>query len=181
MRTDRYKRYAFIFAAILTGLFLTSCSKEQMPNQSLVPDLDLKRFMGTWYVHGHTPTFLDKQAYAATETYELSDDGRILTAYRYRKGSLQGKEKTYNPVGKVYDQDSQAEWRMKFFGLFNAPYYILYVDSEYQSTVVGHPGKKMAWIMSRSPQMDDELYGRLKSELVKRDYQLTDFRRIPHN
>lgn len=151
-----------------------------MPNQPLAAQLDLERFMGKWYVHGHSPTFLDKNAYAATETYELADDGRILTTYSFRKGGLDGKEKTYNPVGRVHDTESNAEWRMKFFGIFNAPYYIVYVDPEYQTTVIGHPNRSMGWIMSRSPQMSDQLYGRLKSELSKRDYDLEDFRRIPH-
>ena len=180
MKKNSSLQVGLIVATLLAGLLASSCSQEKMPNQMLVPKLDLDRFMGKWYVHGHSPTFLDKNAYAATEVYEKGEDGKILTTYSFRKGSLDGKQKTYRPVGQVYDTQSNAEWRMKFFGILNAPYYILYVDNEYETTVIGHPNKEMAWIMSRTPEMSDQLYGRLKSELSKRDYKLGDFRRIPH-
>lgn len=164
----------------LVGLLLAACSDTEMPNQKLVSSIDLSRFMGTWYVHGHSPTFMDKEAFSATETYELDSKGAIKTTYRFRKGSLDGKWKTYHPVGKVHDTETNAEWRMKFFGLFSAPYYILYVDPNYKYTVIGHPDRKLAWIMSRSPKIEETQYGKLETELTKRDYQLDTFRRVPH-
>ncbi|MBK1880092.1 lipocalin family protein [Pelagicoccus mobilis] len=172
---------ALTTAALLVLLLQTACSTDNVPNQPLAKQIDIERFMGTWYVHGHSPTFMDKQAYSATETYELSDNGKIQTTYRFRNGGLDGKYKTYRPVGRIHDTENNAEWRMKFFGFINAPYYILYVDSNYQTSVVGHPGKEMAWIMSRSPEIDEELYIRLKAELESRDYELSNFRRIPHS
>jgi len=173
-------RLKIVIAVLFTTLLIAACSKETMPNQILADQVNLEGFMGKWYVHGHTPTFMDKRAFNATETYKLESDGTIRTTYQYNKGALDGKLKSYHPVGKVYDHETNAEWRMKFFGILNAPYYILYVDSDNQTSVVGHPGKKMAWIMSRSPTMDDRLYERLRSELVKRDYELSKLRRIPH-
>jgi apolipoprotein D and lipocalin family protein len=169
------------FTCFLAYLLITSCSKETMPNQTLAKHVNLDRFMGKWYVHGHTPTFMDKQAFNATEAYKLETDGTIRTTYQYNKDSLDGKLKTYKPVGKVYDSETNAEWRMKFFGIFNAPYYILYVDSDYKFTVIGHPNKKLAWVMARSPQIAESTYEKLKKELTSRNYQLLGFRRIPHN
>jgi apolipoprotein D and lipocalin family protein len=67
---------------------------------------------------------------------------------------------------------------MRFFGLFTAPYYILYVDENYETTVVGHPKKELAWIMSRSPQVESDTYNRLLDELKNRDYKLERFRRM---
>ncbi|MBC2607993.1 lipocalin family protein [Pelagicoccus albus] len=168
-----------IALTLLATLLTTACSENEMPNQKLADSVNLESFMGTWYVHGHTPTFMDKEAYDATETYEL-DGKKIRTTYRYRKGSHEGKWKEYHPVGKVYDHESNAEWRMRFFGILNAAYYILYVDPSYEYTVVGHPGRSMAWIMSRSPQMTDSKYDELIQELVSRDYDLSELRRLPH-
>lgn len=170
---------SLVSALILFGFALAGCGDgEKGPNQTLAESVDVERFMGKWYVHGFTPTFLDKKAVNATESYALREDGKIQTTYVYRKGSPTGKEKSFKPVGWVYDEETRTEWRMRFFGLFTSPYYILYVDDAYETTVVGHPGKKMAWIMSRSPGMEDDRYDALLQELIDREYDLTAFRRM---
>ena len=160
------------------SLFNSGCKTyENLPELANYVDID--GFMGTWYVHGYSPTFLDKEAYNATETYELDDD-KILTTYRFRDGSFDGKVKIYHPVGKVTNEETNAEWSMRFFKIFSAPYLILYVDSEYQYTLVGHPNREMAWLMSKSPEISEEKYTKLMGELEKRDFILEDFRRVPH-
>ena len=136
--------------------------------------------MGTWYVHGYTPTFLDKEAYNPTETYEMDEKGRIQTTYRFQKGGFDGPVKTYRPVGKVVNTETNAEWRMRFFSVISAPYLILYRDSEYQFTLIGHPNRKMAWLMSRSPEITDEKYNELIKKLELRDYDLSTFVRAQH-
>lgn len=176
---ERMRKPVVFITALLIGL--SSCRSTgdiAGPNQKLADNVDLKRFLGKWYVHGFTPTFLDKNAVNATETYELGEDGKINTTYAFRKHEPGGKQKTYKPIGWVYDKRTSAEWRMRFFGLFTAPYYILYVDENYETTVVGHPKKELAWIMSRSPQVDSDTYNRLLDELKNRDYKLERFRRM---
>lgn len=167
--------------AAVVGLFV-ACTKDGVstPNQELASSVDVERFMGKWYVHGYTPTFLDKNAYDATESYEMREDGKIQTTYQFRKGGHDGKWKTMRPVGWVFDKESGAEWRMRFFGVFTSPYYILYVNSDYTETVIGVPGKDMGWIMSRSPEMSDRDYERLLYELARRDYELDEMQRVRH-
>lgn len=169
-------------ACLAVVLLVVACTgnDDAKPNQELADSVDLDRFMGTWYVHGHSPTFLDKNAYDATETYELKENGKIQTTYRFRKGSHTGNWKTMKPVGWVHDEETNAEWRMKFFGLFSAPYYILYVSPDYKKTVIGHPDRDMAWIMTRSPEISDSSYNRLLSELSQRDYDMEAIRRVSH-
>lgn len=159
---------------------LAGCSHNQPPNQKLASQVDIDAFMGKWYVHGYTPTAIDQNAWNGTETYERQDNGKIKTTYEFRKGSSDGKRKTYHPVGRVVNTDTNAEWRMRFFGIISAAYYILYVDADSQYTVIGHPNKRYAWIMSREPTIDEEKYTTLRNELVERDYDLTDFERMRH-
>ncbi len=164
------------------GLFWSACRRagSSVPNQKLAPKVDIDLFMGKWYVHGYTPTSLDPDAYDATETYELGDDGKILTTYRFRKSATAEKWKVYHPKGWVVNEETGSEWRMRFFGLFTAPYYILYVDHEHAETVVGHPDKDMAWIMTRSSEIAEADYERLKQELVERAYDLAKLQRVAH-
>ncbi len=167
-------------AIVGATLLYVGCSRNQPPNQPLAPYVDLDRFMGTWYVHGYTPTPIDKNAWNGTETYQRLDNGKIQTTYEFRKGSAEGKLKTYNPVGTVVNSETNSEWRMRFFGIINAAYYVLYVDPDYRYTVIGHPNKRYAWIMSRDSNIDEARYDSLRNELVNRDYDLTNFERMRH-
>ena len=163
-------------SAVSMGGCVTSSS---LALPKLATQVDLDRFMGLWYVHGYTPTRLDRNAYNATEKYELDKKGRIRTTYQFRQGSSDGKLKTYRPVGKVVNSDSNAEWKMRFFGVLSASYLILYVDSEYEYTLIGHPNRKMAWLMSREPSIADEDYLELVKELKSREFELNAFVRLP--
>ena len=170
--------FYFYFFNLLALVFMTGCNSEKdLPD--LAPNVDLERFMGTWYVHGYTSTALDREAHNATESYELDEKGRILTTYQFRKGSFDGKQKTYKPVGKVVNTETNSEWKMRFFSIISASYLILYVDSDYQYTLVGHPNRKMAWLMSRSPEIEDRKYLELIKLLKDRDFDLSAFDRVP--
>ena len=53
-----------------------------------VEKVDLNRFMGDWYVIANIPTFIEKDAYNAIETYRLEDDGTVATTFRFNTGSM---------------------------------------------------------------------------------------------
>lgn len=170
-----------LLATLALVCFMTlACSKDDKANYpTLAESVDLERFMGKWYVHGYTPTFLDKEAYNPTETYEMGENGKILTTYNFRKGGFDGPVKTYRPVGKSVSE-SNAEWRMRFFSIISAPYLILYRDEKYEYTLIGHPNREMAWLMSRSPKISDDKYEELVEKLEGENYDLSKFVRAKH-
>ena len=169
-----------ISLSILALLAVAGCSNDRELNQKLADYVDLDRFMGIWYVHGYTPTAIDKNAWNPTEAYKMRGDGKIQTIYQFRKGSSNGKVKTYKPVGTIKNTETNAEWRMRFFGVINATYYVLYVSDDYQECIIGHPNKKYAWIMTRSKSIDEHSYEELLQALKDRDYDLDRFRRASH-
>jgi apolipoprotein D and lipocalin family protein len=173
------------FAAFLTAtlLFLAGCASGPQrgdPPMELAPFVDLERFMGLWYVQGYTPTPLDPNAFNPTEEYELMDDGRIQTTYRFRADDPAGEEKVFRPVARVFDTESNAEWRMRFFGVINTPYLILFVSDDYTETVIGHPDRDLAWIMTRDVEVSEARYAALRDELKSRDFDLSEFVRAVH-
>lgn len=175
------KQLCLFCPSILLCLLLSACGTDKAPNQKLAAYVDLENFMGTWYVHGYTPTAIDKDAWNATESYELQANGKIRTTYQFNKGSFDGKLKTFNPVGKVTNSETNAEWKMRFFGLITSAYYIVYIDPNYQYTIIGHPNKEMAWIMSRNSEILDAQYNRLVGKLEARSYDLSALKRVLHN
>ena len=79
---------------LTTGLAvaLSACASRG-PEMKTVEYVDLERFMGSWYVIANIPTFLEKGAHNAVETYELDDDGSIMTTFTFRKDSFDGEQK----------------------------------------------------------------------------------------
>ena len=73
-------------------LALAGCQASHPPLET-VDSVDLERFMGDWYVIANIPTFLEKGAHNAVETYSLNDDGSIATKFTFRAGGFDGKAK----------------------------------------------------------------------------------------
>ena len=49
-------------------------------------NVDIKRFMGDWYVIANIPTFIEGGAHNAMESYKLNQDGSIATTFCYSCG-----------------------------------------------------------------------------------------------
>ena len=165
-------------------LGLTSC--QSLPNakpsgklQAITRKVDLKQFMGDWYVIGNIPVFLEKDAYNAKETYQLADDGTIPTTFSFNKGSFDGPLKTMHPKGFIHNKATNAEWRMQFIWPLKADYLITYLSEDYQTTIIGVPGRKYAWIMARTKTLPDLNYQKLVGELKRQGHDLSKLRKVP--
>ena len=157
MKTFAQPAHRPLLVALSTLLIGAGCATlptaDEIRTESHV---DLERFMGEWYVIASIPTPIEKNAYNATETYRLDDDGTIATTFSFRKGGFYGKQKTYNPRGFVRDTSSNAEWGMQFIWPIKADYRIVYVDDDYSQTIIGRKKRDYAWIMARTPTISRE-------------------------
>jgi len=80
------KRIFFVF------FFISGCSMNSVSLKT-VDQVNIKEFMGSWYVIAHIPTFIEKEAYNAIESYKLNNDGTIATTFTFIKALLRGKRK----------------------------------------------------------------------------------------
>lgn len=173
------KMRIFNSAGILCSvLWLWGC--QTMKPIHTVESVDLKRFMGDWYVIASIPTFIETDAYNAVESYRLAEDGTIETVFRFNKGGFDGPEKTYNPRGFVEDRQSNAVWGMQFVWPFKAEYRIIYLSDDYERTIIGRTKRDYAWIMARKPSIPAEDYARLVEFLAGQGYAPGKLRRVPH-
>ena len=143
--------------------------------------VDLQRFMGDWYVIANIPTFIEKDAYNAVETYRLDTDGTIATTFRFNKGSADGPVKIYNPRGFVRDDRSNAVWGMQFVWPFKAEYLIIYLNKDYSTTVIGRTKRDYVWIMARQPTIDNDEYQRILEFLKEQGYDIDKINKISHS
>jgi len=146
-----------------------------------VDDVDLERFMGDWYVIASIPTFIEKDAFNAIESYQLDDDGTVATTFKFNKGSLDGPLKQYNPRGFIRDKQSNAVWDMQFVWPFKAEYRIIFLSEDYSQTVIGRTKRDYVWIMARKKIIPDEEYEKILKFLRGQDYDLNNLRVVPHD
>lgn len=165
--------------AVLCTLGLAACSGPIHPPLQPVAQVDLPRFMGDWYVIANIPTFIEKGAHNAVESYALNPDGTIATTFRFNKGSFDGPEKVYTPKAWVREGTGNAVWGMQFVWPIKADYQITYVDPTYQHTIISREKRDYVWLMARTPTIPAADYDRLVALIAAQGYDISQLQRVP--
>ncbi|PKO91638.1 MAG: hypothetical protein CVU15_08445 [Betaproteobacteria bacterium HGW-Betaproteobacteria-1] len=158
---------------------LGGCASHGLPPVATVPQVDLPRFMGDWYVIACIPTAIETQAYNAIESYRLDEDGTIDTTFTFRKGGFDGPKKEYNPRGFVVENSGNALWGMQFIWPIKADFRIAWLAPDYSSTVIARNARDYVWIMARTPTISDEHYKELTTFVESLGYDLKKLRKVP--
>ena len=170
----------FVLLALMVATTTAACrSGSVKPSIPTAAPVDVDRFMGDWYVIAHIPSFPEREAYAAVESYAKQPDGRIQTTFRFRKGALDGPEKTMHPIGTVKPDGGGAVWDMQFVWPIKADYRITYLNEDYSQTVVGRQKRDYVWIMARTPVIPAADYDRLLALVASQGYDISKVKRVP--
>lgn len=143
-----------------------------------VTDVDLDRFMGSWYVIASIPTFIERGAHNAVETYARERDGTIATTFTFRRDAFDGEAVTYRPRGFV-STESNAVWGMQFVWPIKAEYRIVYLAPDYSRTVIGRTARDYVWIMARTPELPPGDYATLVELVAGLGYDTAELERVP--
>jgi apolipoprotein D and lipocalin family protein len=138
---------------VLAGYSVTSLTNYD--TLDVVPSVELERYLGKWYEIAHLPAKFQEGCSETTATYTLAKDGNISVLNECMRN---GKVKRAKGKAKVVDKTTGAKLKVTFFWLFYGDYWIIKLGKNYDYAVVGTPNRKYLWILSRTPQMDDELF-----------------------
>jgi apolipoprotein D and lipocalin family protein len=169
---------AIVMIVLVSILVFQSCKK--YPSIRTAEKVDLPLFMGDWYVIANIPTFIEKGAHNAVESYTLKSDSVVDTKFSFNKDSFSGDKKEYNPTGFVTDDPSNAEWKMQFLWPFKSEFIIVYLDPEYQYTIIGRTKRDYVWIMARSPKIEANVLKYLIDMVVEEGYDRDQIQIVPH-
>ncbi|WP_374013580.1 lipocalin family protein [Pseudoxanthomonas koreensis] len=142
-----------------------------------VPELELSRYAGQWYEIAHLPvSFQRRCASDLTVAYTLRADGGIgvRNACRNRDGKMDealGVARTVDGHPGRLQVRFVPDW-LSWLPLVWADYWVLELDPDYQWAMVGEPGHKYLWILSREPSMDRGLFERLRTRAQAMGYDL---------
>ena len=163
--------------AMTGALFLAGC--QSTTPMETVEYVDIERFMGDWYVIANIPTFVEKGAHNAIESYQLDNDGTIATTFTFRKDGFDGDLKTYSPRGSIVDTQSNAIWNMQFLWPFKGDYRIIYLDADYSTTVIGRNKRDYVWLMARTPQLEAADYDSAFEAIRRAGYDTALLQPVP--
>ncbi|WP_303636820.1 MULTISPECIES: lipocalin family protein [Stenotrophomonas] len=141
--------------------------------------IDLQRFMGTWYVIGRVPNFIERGHVTSVNQYTLRDDNKVSITYRYRDGFGEPLQEV-RARASVDPDSGNHSWRTWFYRVVPTHSRVLEVAPDYSWALIGYPGREMAWIFARQPDMDKALYKEL-AERLRDEYGVnTDkLKRVP--
>jgi apolipoprotein D and lipocalin family protein len=178
LKTRRRTVLVVLTAALAVPLLFASCCS--YPPLPTVEHVDLPRFMGDWYVVAHIPASSEATAHNAVESYAMAEDGSIATTYAFRVGSFDGELEEMTPSAVVRDRTTNATWGMQFFWPLRFEYLIAWLDPEYRVTLIARSARDYAWIMARTPEIDETTLAQLKERLAMMGYDVKKLRRVPH-
>ncbi|MCP9450028.1 MAG: lipocalin family protein [Nitrospira sp.] len=152
----------------LSGWLLGGCagmeSREDLPT---VTQVDLHRYAGTWYEIARLPMWFQRHCVDSKAVYTVRSDGRI--GVHNECVTDDGGTAMADGVATVVDAQTNARlavvfdnWFARLFGSSReGNYWILDLDPEYRTALVGTPDRRYLWILARAPRLDGEIYGAL--------------------
>ena len=161
------KRLIFLFMAITLFPFLSRAQDGHYDN-STISDFNLMKYLGTWYEIARFDHSFERGMQNVTAEYLLREDGKIDVL---NSGWKKGKYKVANGKARQPDPLSDpAHLEVSFFLFFYSDYNILMLDKDYQVALVGSKSPEYLWILSRTPQVSDEVLGDFLDEADSRGY-----------
>ena len=165
--------FIFLFAlSVLTGGCETNTNKNNV-DLTTVKQLDLERYMGTWYEIARFNHPFERNLEGVTATYKLRPDGKITVINQGYKNTLNGKHSRAKGKAKQPNPKEPGKLKVSFFLFFYADYNILELDKDYQWVLIGSSSNKYLWILSRTPELDKQTLSYILDKAQQRGYDIS--------
>ena len=170
------------FLAVAVAAILAGCASTPrgLSPLAVVDKLEVQRYMGRWYEVARFQHGFERGIVGATAEYSLNPNGTVTVVNSGFKNSLEGKYTEVRGVARIPDTAKPSRLKVKFFGLFEADYLVFGLDdSEYGWALVGSDSRSFLWFLSRTPEIDEALYDRMKSIAEAQGYKLESLYKVP--
>lgn len=174
------KTVRLLFVAALC-VWLSACTGiEPKAPLSTVTSVDLARYAGTWYEIARLPMWFQRHCLDSKAIYTSRPDGTVGVHNECATDS--GGVDQIEGVATVVDPTTNARLTVVFDNFFarlfgpsrEGNYWIIDLDSNYHTSVVGTPDRRYLWILSRTPRLDDATYRRLVERARQLGFPVSD-------
>ncbi len=167
---------AAVVAVAMATLAGVATARAEQSTVPVVQGVDLLRYSGRWHEIAAIPAWFQRKcAVDTTADYAPAPDGRItvVNACREADGTLREATGTARPIGAP----GEGKLVVTFLSVFGIPvwlaggdYWIMALDPDYRWSLVGHPTRDYAWILSRTPTLPMETLVDLRQRLSAAGY-----------
>lgn len=165
-------RLVCLLCASVLALFGCMTRGKDQPPLSVVPYVDLARYVGSWHEIARLPHRFQKGCVASRAVYGWREDGLISVLNECRQGSADGPVKSVTGRARVVDPRTNAKLEVSFFWPFWGDYWIIDLDPDYGWAVVGHPSRQFLWILARGATLERGVLEGILSRLETQGYDL---------
>lgn len=170
-----------VWLAAGCAILLLGCPAKNPPDT--VDQVDVERYMGTWYEIAKFPVFFERGLVGVTAEYRLEKDGRIHVTNKGFKKSFDGKISSIAGYAKIPDPENPGKLRVRFnpypAKLFAADYWIVDLGEDYEYAVISNPSRKVLWILSRTASMEEAQYEEIVKRLRERGFPTERLEKMP--
>ncbi|POU18958.1 MULTISPECIES: lipocalin family protein [Acinetobacter] len=169
-----------IGSAVLLGLGATTMAYAQKQSLPTVEKVELDRYLGIWYEVARKPLYFQNKCNRdVTATYTLNENGNIVVDNRCIKKD--GEQTQSGGEAFVQNPPQNTKLKVSFLPDFirwipvgRGDYWVLKLDENYQTVLVGEPKRKYMWILSRDPQLDKNVVNEYLQYAQSVGYDLSD-------
>ena len=170
--------------ALLLGLplLLAACGGDERP-LATVDGVDLQRYAGTWHEIARLPQWFQRGCYNSTATYSLNDDGSVKVVNRCQRED--DEPSVAEGEARVVPGSNNAKLKVRFDNWFSrllpkvaeGNYWVIALDKDYQTVVIGEPGREYLWILARQPRLPDDQYRALVGLAEEKGFPVDELQR----
>src|SRR5512144_1489387 len=161
---------------LLVTMLLAACTTNgrQSTPLEVVPAVDLSRYIGKWYELASFPQRFQKDCTDSRAEYRIRPDGVVEVLNSCLRD---GKIDSVKGRAWVVDKVTNAKLKVSFFWPFRGDYWIIDLGKDYEYAVVAAPSMNYLWILSRTPQMEEQRYQEIVSRLRARGFDIAKLNR----
>ena len=171
---------------VLWVMLLPLVSFAQQPVKSIA-ELDISRYMGTWYEIAKLPNWFQRKCIQGTQAqYKILGPQKIEVTNKCTTAT--GEEIKAVGVARPNSSGQVAQLEVRFAPDWTAwlplvwgTYWVLDLDPDYQLAAVGDPTRSYLWVLSRSPVVSASQYESLLQRLKVMGFDITKLEKTRQN
>ena len=167
---------------LIATLLLSACGGHEKL-LATVDKVDLQRYAGTWYEIARLPQWFQRGCYDSTATYSLNDDGTVKVINRCQREGEQTSEA--EGTARVVPGSDNAKLKVRFDNwvsrliptITEGNYWIIALDKDYQTVVIGEPSREYLWILARQSELPEDQYQALVQVAQEKGFPVEELQR----
>ena len=153
-----------------------------MPDQVRpVENFEVNKYIGKWYEIARLDHSFERGLEQVSAQYSMRDDGGINVINR---GFSVADNEWSEADGKAYfvNNPDTGYLKVSFFGPFYGSYVVFGLDTEaYQHAFVSGPDLSYLWLLSRTPEVSDELISHFIKQAKSLGFDTNELIRVKQN